>query len=396
MATDEPIQSSERVLIDDRPHFLFLLTASWRWVVVGVLSFVVLSIVGGRLGSAILGTLAWIPIALIVLRLIYGLLDWIARRHILTENRIISQFGILSCVRTELPLARVQHLVLVRPFSERLFGLGSIGVASAGTGSVELVWRAVDHPQKMLDSLRTQIDAYAKVDESSANQDDSEPVTPTSMAMPAVPVIGLVGGVGSGKSTVARFFAQRGFRVSNSDQAVRELLTTQPVIDQLVAWWGHGVLDKAGQINRGAIADIVFKDPAQRLRLEGLIHPLLHHERQAVIERARQDGAPGVIVDAPLLFEAGVDKECDTVVFVDTPESIRSSRVLTNRGWDAAEFGRREDAQMGVEDKRLRSDHVIVNDGLESDLERGVEDLIEKIRLSNRRSLSGDWSNQDS
>ncbi|CAN5846151.1 dephospho-CoA kinase [soil metagenome] len=184
-----------------------------------------------------------------------------------------------------------------------------------------------------------------------------------------IPRIGIVGGIGAGKSTVAAAFAALGCAVSDSDAEARALLRRADVRDELVRWWGGEpgagtppLLDAAGEISRAAVSGIVFRAPAQRARLEALIHPLLAVMRGALIGAAAARGAPAVIIDAPLLFEAGLERECDAVVFVDTPRGERLRR-LASRGWDEGEVTRREGAQMALEDKRGRSNFVIRNDG---------------------------------
>lgn len=372
---DTRIPRSERVIVRDRPHWLFIITGAWKWIIVGGLLWALLAVGAGRTGWVILGTLGWIVLAIVVLRLLIGAIDWIVREHILTDARIIAQYGILRTVRTDLPLRRVQHLVLVRPLAERVFGLGSIGVASAGTGSIEVVWRAVDHPTRTLELIREHTRRVLEGDE-------HEPSV--------TPVIGLVGGIGSGKSTVARAFAELGCLVSDSDEAVRELLTKPDVIERLVSWWGEKILDAQGQINRSAVADVVFKDPEERIRLEGLIHPMLRQSRQDLIRRAIDQDAPGVIIDAPLLFEAGVDAECDTVVFVDTPKRIRQQRVRETRNWDEQELDRRESAQMPVDEKQRRSDWTVNNAGDKSDLRARVQRILDEIRSKASRQSTED------
>ena len=96
----------------------------------------------------------------------------------------------------------------------------------------------------------------------------------------------------------------------------------------------------------------MFADVEERRRLESLLHPLVHAARVEVIRRASADGARAVIVDAPLLFEAGVDQECDAVVFVEASREVRARRVKESRGWDSDELARRESTQMPIEEKR--------------------------------------------
>lgn len=176
------------------------------------------------------------------------------------------------------------------------------------------------------------------------------------------PVIGLVGGIGAGKSFVASCFADLGCIVSDSDAGVRELLARPEVVAELTGWWGGRILREDGTLDRKVISGIVFADPQQRKRLEGLLHPMLKVRREETVRDAARSGCPAVILDAPLLLEAGLAAECDAVVFVDAPREVRLARVAA-RGWDEAELDRRENAQKSVLDKRAASGYIVVNAG---------------------------------
>lgn len=178
--------------------------------------------------------------------------------------------------------------------------------------------------------------------------------------------IGLVGGVASGKSTVAEMFSDLGAVVINADRLAHGVLATPKVLKQLVARWGEGILHEDGSVNRSAIARLVFSESAdaeeERHFLESVIHPLT---RKAVEEKRKRLAAEGqevFVVDAPLLLEAGWDSACDTILMVDTPFEMRSTNAQ-RRGWDAEEIDRREEAQLPLDIKRHRSDVVIDNSG---------------------------------
>jgi dephospho-CoA kinase len=174
------------------------------------------------------------------------------------------------------------------------------------------------------------------------------------------PVIGLAGAIGAGKSTVAGILGEAGCLVSDADRLAREVLAESDVVAELVSWWGSGVLDADGRPDRKAIAEIVFADPEARQRLEDLVHPRVHAARAAAFASAPPN-TPALVIDAPLLFEAGLAEACDAVVFVDAPRKTRIERVA-RRGWDAAELDRREAAQWPLDRKRASADHVLVND----------------------------------
>lgn len=364
----------ERVLIDSRPHIAFVFTQMWRWILIGLLSWGAMRWAGMLMAMPVLVFAANAALVIVGLRALLGLLDWGARRHILTDSRIIARSGVLRSVVVEIPLRRVQHTLLVRPAAERLLGIGSIGVTSAGTGGVDLVWRGVEHPRAVFDTIR------AEVDRMSAHGSGRR----------VTPVIGIVGGIGAGKSTVAGVFAELGCVVSDSDKSVREIMGDREVIRRLVGWWGKEILTPGGLIDRTRVAQIVFEQPYERRKLEGLIHPLVHTRRRELIERAIADGAAGVIIDAPLLFEAGVDRECDAVVFVDTPKEVRVERVRASRGWDAAELDKRENAQVGLEHKRQRADYVVANSGLPDELHGRVARVLAEIITDLRERAPGD------
>lgn len=180
-----------------------------------------------------------------------------------------------------------------------------------------------------------------------------------------VPVIGLAGGIGSGKSEVARRLARRGAVVSDSDAQARALLREPAIADILVRWWGGSILGPDGLPDRSAVAAVVFKDPAQRRRLEGLVHPVLASQRRAALRRAARavPPAPLFVVDAPLLYEAGLDRECDAVLFVAAPREVRLRRAAA-RGWSESELMRREAAQLPLTVKQARSTFMIDNGDL--------------------------------
>ncbi len=198
------------------------------------------------------------------------------------------------------------------------------------------------------------------------------------------PIIGLAGGIGSGKSLVAGILGDLGALVLDADQSAQEILDRPDVLGTLVSWWGSEVRDEAGQADRRRIAEIVFDDPQQRRRLEALIHPRIFAAWQEVLRQCQADPAkaPAVVIDAPLLFEAGLDSWCDVILFVEAPESDRARRVQANRGWTQDELERREKTQESLDAKRAASDHVIRNTSSVTDLRRRVEAVFSEIAFA--------------
>lgn len=191
-------------------------------------------------------------------------------------------------------------------------------------------------------------------------------------------VIGLAGGIGSGKSTVARAFAERGFVIVDSDAEAKAALDRPDVRAALSGWWGPGVLNSDGSVNRSEVARRVFSDEVERRRLEALIHPLVrktHSQAADLARRAPGGPAPGVVMDTPLLFEAGIDRECDAVVFVEASRATRLERVLRSRPWDEAEFDRREASQWPLGRKRDACRFIIHNDDADGSSARVAEQV---------------------
>lgn len=197
-------------------------------------------------------------------------------------------------------------------------------------------------------------------------------------------VIGLAGGIGSGKSEVAKIMGSLGCVVSDSDAQAQAALEEPAVRDQIVAWWGKDTLGSDGRVDRARVAKIVFENPVDRRRLERLLHPRVRAARQEAYEKAEQTGAPAVVIDAPLLFEAGIDSECDAVVFVSASAAERQARVKASRGWSDDELARREEAQMPLEDKKALAEYEIVNDGDRESLRERVREVFERIRWNCR------------
>lgn len=315
---------------------------------------------------------------------------WVAcARYELTSERVRATVGVFSRFGVEIALSRVQNTFLARSLLERLAGVGTIGIASAGTGGVEIIWSMVDNPDAVLDSIRKALgtkgtdaglgDGLAR---QAARVESSGRIAPgLSDSRPIV--LGLVGGIGAGKSAVAKELESRGAVILDSDSRAKAVLETPDAREALASWWGPEVL-RDGKVDRKRVADIVFSDPAQRRRLEAFVHPKLREGRRLEIEAAAARGVRWIVIDAPLLLEAGVDQECDAVVFVDATRPQRLARVKS-RGWDEAELDRREAAQMPLTEKQSRSSYVVKNDGNLADLRENVSNLLRHIESTRPR-----------
>ncbi|MEW6026965.1 MAG: dephospho-CoA kinase [Planctomycetota bacterium] len=172
-------------------------------------------------------------------------------------------------------------------------------------------------------------------------------------------IIGLTGGIGSGKTYIARLFRNLGACVVDADRIGHQAIGRPDVRKTLVKWYGRDILNKAGRIDRGKVSGIVFASDRQVRRLNKLTHPYIRKEMFKQVRRLRRVAV--VVIDAPLLLESNLDKFCDYTVFIDTPHKLRLKRILVSRDWDAAEIKRREKYQMPLSSKKSKADFVVDN-----------------------------------
>ncbi len=188
-------------------------------------------------------------------------------------------------------------------------------------------------------------------------------------------VIGIVGGVASGKSFVAGCLARLGARHLNADRAGHEVLREPEVKAQAGRRWGEAIFDSEGEIDRKKLAEIVFGDEIsarrERTYLEQLVHPRIRQRLESEIEAARVERRPAVVLDAALLLESGWSTLCDSILFVDAPEAARAARAA-QRGWTSSDWRRREKSQMPIAEKRVKSHAAIDNAGSQAETEQQV------------------------
>jgi dephospho-CoA kinase len=194
------------------------------------------------------------------------------------------------------------------------------------------------------------------------------------------PIIGITGGIGSGKSFIAKLFGQEGCLVINSDDLVRHAYTDTVVKFEIKKWWGKLVFDPNGEVDRSAVARKVFQYPSERTKLENLLHPIVDRQREKLMRMSGEDESIKAYVwDTPLLFETKLNERCDTVVVVDSPLDQRLARVAESRGWDAAELERRENLQMALDKKKQIADYVVANTA-DADYARGqVREVLSQV-----------------
>jgi len=200
-------------------------------------------------------------------------------------------------------------------------------------------------------------------------------------------VVGLTGGIGTGKSTVARMIAALGAVVVDADAIVHRLQSPgSPVLAEIAAAFGAEVLDSRGALDRARLAELVFRDPAARQRLNDLIHPKVGIEMMRETAAARRAAAPLVVLDIPLLFEGrrsgrgqAAKLPFDATVLAYCPEALQIERTVARDGCTRAEVERRMAAQLPIEEKRALADFVIDNSGSPAETERQVRELYAKL-----------------
>jgi len=179
-------------------------------------------------------------------------------------------------------------------------------------------------------------------------------------------VIGILGGVASGKSLVAGQLAELGAGVLDADRAGHEVLRQPPIEAAVRRRWGASVFGPDGRIDRNRLAKIVFADPPagpqERKHLEQLTHPEIARLLRRQADAMAASGKVAAVLDAPLLLEAGWDKLCKELLFIDAPWPVRLSRALA-RGWSEEDFAAREGVQESLDLKRARADVIVDNSG---------------------------------
>jgi dephospho-CoA kinase len=195
-----------------------------------------------------------------------------------------------------------------------------------------------------------------------------------------IPVIGLVGGIGSGKSAVAAMFAAEGCAVIDSDKLVHEILQRTEVKAELQAGFGNAILDGAGNIDRRTLGKIVFSDPAKLARLNEIIHPLERQGREMMMAQILTENRyKAVVWDTPLLIEVGLNRECDVLIFVEVPHEIRAERVKKTRGWSPQELDLREKMQIPLDKKADVADYCVDNSGDQAASQRQVHHVLSRL-----------------
>lgn len=193
--------------------------------------------------------------------------------------------------------------------------------------------------------------------------------------------VGLTGGIGSGKSTVARMLADAGFAVVDADQIAREIMEPgSPVLDEVAREFGADLIGPGGALNRGELARRAFASREQTARLNAITHPAIRAESERRFAAAAVAGEPAVVYDMPLLVDLGLDKDMDLTVVVDVDAEERVRRLVATRGLDEADARARIKQQLDDDTRKAAADVIIDNNGPKEALEPQVRELIETLR----------------
>lgn len=175
-------------------------------------------------------------------------------------------------------------------------------------------------------------------------------------------VIGIVGGVASGKSLVAEIFQQLGCEKIDADSIGHDVLAKPEVIEAVKNRW-PSLISPDGQIIRPLLADHVFRANDSRKNLaflESLVHPIIEAEVDQEVQNFKKSGIRAVVLDAPLLLETGWQEKCNKIVFVDSPLELRKERAIA-RGWQPDEIIKREQSQMDIQIKKNHATDLVLN-----------------------------------
>jgi len=195
-------------------------------------------------------------------------------------------------------------------------------------------------------------------------------------------LVGLTGGMGSGKSLAASYFRELGAQMIDADRISRELVAPEkPAWKEIIEEFGSSVLNSDQTLNRKQVAAIVFNDESKRKKLEDIIHPRVIVEERRLYERYRQENSRVLaVIDAALLIESGNYKNVDTVIVVQCGREEQIRRVMERDGTVRSEVENRLNSQMSLEEKVGFGDYILRNDGTRESLKSQVGELYRNLR----------------
>lgn len=197
------------------------------------------------------------------------------------------------------------------------------------------------------------------------------------------PILGILGGIGSGKSTVAAELARRGGFLIVGDHLGHEALRQRDIRDKVAERFGREVLDEQGNVERRKLGALVFADPAELQALEELVFPFIERRiREEIAVGQQNNQARFIVLDAAVMLEAGWAKVCDKLIFVDAPRSVRLERLAQKHGWNEKEVDEREQMQLDLSVKKAKADFVIDNGQASANVADHVGALLQRLGLT--------------
>lgn len=193
-------------------------------------------------------------------------------------------------------------------------------------------------------------------------------------------VLGLTGGIASGKSTVSNYLYEQGAVIVDADLAARQVVEPGAAgLAQLTAEFGQKIVDEAGGLDRAALGKIIFNDQKKRELVNQILHPLIKKEMLAQVKLAEHKGTSLVILDIPLLFESHCEQYCDAVLVVDVTPEVQVQRLMERNNYSKAEALARISSQMDPSTRRRLADFIVDNNGSQAETFKQVEQILEEI-----------------
>lgn len=199
-------------------------------------------------------------------------------------------------------------------------------------------------------------------------------------------VIGLTGGIGTGKSTVSAYLSKQGIKVIDADKIAREIVAVgEPALREIAAAFGHGILNTDGSLNRKALSSIVFNRPDEMQKLESITRNRIITVIENRLEAMRDDEEMAdysdvqmAVIDAPLLFESGLNRLCDEVWVIDAEREVRIQRAIKRDNANREEIVARINSQMDADEALAKADRIINNSGSLAALYKQIDNLLKE------------------
>lgn len=195
-------------------------------------------------------------------------------------------------------------------------------------------------------------------------------------------VLGLTGGIGTGKSTVGKILQKKGYPIVDTDIIAREVVQSTEILEKLQKEFGKEIVEN-GKLNRNKLGQIVFKDKNKLNMLNSIMHPAILKKMWKEVEILKKNNKH-IFVDVPLLFEINIEKSFDKVVLIYANRNIQVNRIMLRDGKTKDEALNVINSQMDIEIKKEKSDYIIINENSLEELENNINNILEEIEKSDK------------